>query len=152
MHARWPQHLTAATSRAQAPFATASHMEDLPVAYRQLHQTRLCAKFHYRGVCRSDCTFAHSARELRCPPDLRKTSLCRAWRRGQCNAVNCWFAHGEAERRATTGLFKTQLCQWFESGRVCKYGDRCRHAHGESELRQGQPIESKSAGKFVYAV
>ncbi|ORX72879.1 hypothetical protein DL89DRAFT_210854, partial [Linderina pennispora] len=32
-------------------------------------------------------------------------------------------------------VFKTELCQIFMEGRVCIYGENCRHAHGESELR-----------------
>src|SRR4051812_46740330 len=32
-------------------------------------------------------------------------------------------------------LFKTELCRSYESTGACKYGAKCRFAHGQAELR-----------------
>ncbi|OLP86548.1 hypothetical protein AK812_SmicGene32310 [Symbiodinium microadriaticum] len=56
----------------------------------QLSKTKLCS-------CNdASCRFAHSARELRMPPDLTKTAICRAFVRGDCQDPACKFAHGES--------------------------------------------------------
>ncbi len=36
---------------------------------------------------------------------------------------------------STDELFKTELCRSFESTGACKYGTKCRFAHGQAELR-----------------
>lgn len=48
--------------------------------HKRISQTKLCIH-HAKGNCvRSHrCSFAHSERELRDPPDLYKTRLCLAW-------------------------------------------------------------------------
>merc|ERR1712232_426960 len=53
------------------------------------------------------CTFAHTEDELTVAPDVTKTSICRAWKAGQCDKISrlCPFAHGAAELK-TTPLFK----------------------------------------------
>jgi len=100
----------------------------------QLSKTKLCAMFA-RGSCNdASCRFAHSARELRMPPDLTKTAICRGFVRGDCQDPACKFAHGESELRVTQSVYKTQLCNFYARGH-CKKGHRCRHAHGAKELR-----------------
>lgn len=110
----------------------------------QLCKTKMCAMFT-RGQCRDEaCRFAHSRMELRSAPDLTKTAMCRAFARGRCKDPACRFAHGEEELRVTPTVYKTQLCNFFERGR-CKKGDRCRHAHGTSELRSFEARRAEKA-------
>lgn len=98
----------------------------------------MCAMFA-RGSCHDTaCRFSHSLKELRAPPDLTKTAMCRAFARGECNDTDCKFAHGESELRVTESVYKTQLCNFFMRGH-CKKGNRCRHAHGNKELRSFRP-------------
>mmetsp|Transcript_52675 Transcript_52675/g.83578 ORF Transcript_52675/g.83578 Transcript_52675/m.83578 type:complete len:205 (-) Transcript_52675:10-624(-) len=70
----------------------------------QLSKTVLCT-FHASGTCTkgTGCPFAHSDDELRTTPDLRKTSLCKAWKLGMCKqgASKCAFAHGVRDLRIT---------------------------------------------------
>eukprot|EP00927_Polykrikos_kofoidii_P026486 TRINITY_DN23561_c0_g1_i1.p1 TRINITY_DN23561_c0_g1~~TRINITY_DN23561_c0_g1_i1.p1 ORF type:complete len:729 (-),score=152.64 TRINITY_DN23561_c0_g1_i1:59-2245(-) len=101
----------------------------------QLTKTKMCAFFE-RGRCAStNCRYAHSAEELRRPPNLVKTKLCKAFLQNSCHdAENCMFAHGEADLKFTDGIYKTQMCNFFERG-YCKKADRCNHAHGRVELR-----------------
>lgn len=100
----------------------------------QLQKTKMCA-MHQRGTCRDPkCRFAHSLDELREAPNLTKTAMCRMFTRGQCRNSSCKFAHGEQELRVTPTVYKTQLCNFHMRGH-CKKGTRCRHAHGDAELR-----------------
>ncbi len=102
---------------------------------QQLRRTQLCAFFLRRGSCRDDCPFAHSASELCTKPVLRKTGICQAWFRGRCDNDACEFAHGEDDLQKGT-LYKTQLCKFYEMDGHCRKEARCRHAHGEAELRR----------------
>ena len=110
----------------------------------------MCKVFLWQGVCRDDCSFAHSQDQLRIMPDLQKTTLCAAWLRGECAAGHCRFAHGVSELRGTAAVYKTQLCHWYNTGK-CTRGAGCRHAHGESELRPVEPVTARNI-KLVYAV
>jgi len=103
--------------------------------HKQLVKTKICM-YHLKGMCQygSDCTFAHSSAELQSTPDLWKTRLCKAYAEGGCNDPECGFAHGESELRSTDTFFKKTLCIWNEKGK-CRDGDRCRFAHGITELR-----------------
>lgn len=103
----------------------------------QLCKTKMCAMFQ-RGACHDpQCRFAHNFDELRTAPDLTKTAICRMFARGQCRNSDCKFAHGEQELRVTPSVYKTQLCNFHSRGH-CKKGKRCRHAHGDEELRSFQ--------------
>lgn len=70
----------------------------------QMKKTVLC-KFYAAGRCKrgTSCGYAHHSAELRISPDLRKTSLCQAFKRGQtCRvAAECPFAHGAHELQIT---------------------------------------------------
>jgi hypothetical protein len=70
----------------------------------QLSKTSWC-KFFSTGQCNKGeaCSFAHDTDELRSVPDLKKTSLCKAWRNGKCShpASSCQFAHGVQDLRVT---------------------------------------------------
>jgi len=128
---------TAATSAAAAAAIAAAAEKDAKLnclVAAQLQKTKMCA-MHRRGTCKDPtCQFAHSSDELRCAPDLTKTAICRMFARGQCRNPECKFAHGEQELRVTPNVYKTQLCNFFTRGH-CKKGNRCRHAHGDEELR-----------------
>lgn len=70
----------------------------------QFSKTKLC-KFYVTNQCRygDGCNFAHGSTTLTSSPDLKKTSICKEWRRGACplNSVDCPFAHGRNELRWT---------------------------------------------------
>lgn len=70
----------------------------------QFMKTRLC-RFNSAGTCnRGDaCRFAHGRGELQEMPDLKKTTLCKQWRRGKCKltAERCQFAHGKQDLHLT---------------------------------------------------
>mmetsp|Transcript_36039 Transcript_36039/g.103599 ORF Transcript_36039/g.103599 Transcript_36039/m.103599 type:complete len:296 (+) Transcript_36039:58-945(+) len=102
----------------------------------QLRKTKMCV-FHLKGICErgNDCTFAHSDAELQSSPDLYKTRLCPGYHQGGCDNKDCPFAHGEEELRSTNIFYKKTLCIWNEKGK-CRSGDKCRFAHGTSELHQ----------------
>eukprot|EP00920_Eleutheroschizon_duboscqi_P039455 GHVT01094893.1.p1 GENE.GHVT01094893.1~~GHVT01094893.1.p1 ORF type:complete len:897 (-),score=236.22 GHVT01094893.1:579-3269(-) len=115
---------------------------------RQLHKTRLCP-YHSHGRCVRgiDCSFAHSAAELREMPDLRFTRLCDAIKfGGTCHDNNCTFAHDRQVLRITDPkLYKVRLCNFNKKGK-CLNGAYCRFAHGAIELRA--PVLSKSGGEL----
>ena len=46
----------------------------------------------------------------------------------------CPYAHTLAELRATPMLYRTVMCSWWRKGQ-CEFGDNCRFAHGEDQLR-----------------
>eukprot|EP00929_Paragymnodinium_shiwhaense_P041827 TRINITY_DN21719_c0_g1_i1.p1 TRINITY_DN21719_c0_g1~~TRINITY_DN21719_c0_g1_i1.p1 ORF type:complete len:546 (+),score=126.53 TRINITY_DN21719_c0_g1_i1:96-1733(+) len=103
---------------------------------QRLLKTKMCYFFE-RGKCASQsCRYAHSIAELKAPPNLQKTKLCKSYAQdGTCaDSENCVFAHGEAELRYTEGIYKSQMCHFFERGR-CLKGERCNHAHGIEDLR-----------------
>jgi len=116
----------------------------------QLTKTKMCAFFE-RGKCASStCRYAHTVDELRRPPNLQKTKLCRAFLQSVCRAgENCGFAHGENDLRVTEGIYKTQMCNFYERG-YCKKGDRCNHAHGVVDLRP--PASQVSSGAAVATI
>eukprot|EP01135_Chromosphaera_perkinsii_P001620 Nk52_evm90s207 gene=Nk52_evmTU90s207 len=39
-------------------------------------------------------------------------------------------------QQKNNGLYKTELCHSFEETNYCKYGDKCKFAHGRHELRR----------------
>jgi len=120
-----------------SPSDTGDSTPSRQIVVAQLNKTKMCIQFS-RGACNeAQCRFAHSAEELRQPPDLAKTAMCRAFACGACHDTNCNFAHGEEELRVSPSVYKTQLCNFFARGH-CKKGDRCRHAHGKKELRNFQ--------------
>jgi len=120
-----------------SPVDTGDSTPSRQIVVAQLNKTKMCIQFS-RGSCtEAQCRFAHSAEELRQPPDLAKTAICRAFARGACHEADCKFAHGEEELRVSPSVYKTQLCNFFARGH-CKKGDRCRHAHGKKELRSFQ--------------
>lgn len=126
---------TANTAAAAAATAAAEDAKLNHLVVTQLQKTKMCA-MHQRGTCRDPkCSFAHSPDELKPTPDLTKTAICRMYTRGQCRNSGCKFAHGEQELRVTPLVYKTQLCNFFARGN-CNKGKRCRHAHGDEELRQ----------------
>jgi len=81
---------------------------------KQFHKTKLC-RYYSVGQCRygEDCPFAHSQSELTVPPDLTKTTLCKAWLSGTCTflAEQCPYAHGEEELRTTPVFGTSSLCK-----------------------------------------
>eukprot|EP01056_Protomagalhaensia_sp_Gyna25_P005867 Protomagalhaensia_sp_Gyna_25__5866@NODE_881_length_2468_cov_101_368876_g695_i0_p1_GENE_NODE_881_length_2468_cov_101_368876_g695_i0NODE_881_length_2468_cov_101_368876_g695_i0_p1_ORF_typecomplete_len441_score33_85zfCCCH/PF00642_24/6e08zfCCCH/PF00642_24/0_0022zfCCCH/PF00642_24/4_1e08zfCCCH/PF00642_24/9_1e03zfCCCH_3/PF15663_5/1_3e08zfCCCH_3/PF15663_5/0_0081Torus/PF16131_5/0_02Torus/PF16131_5/0_74Torus/PF16131_5/0_0025zf_CCCH_4/PF18345_1/2_3e05zf_CCCH_4/PF18345_1/4_2e02zf_CCCH_4/PF18345_1/0_0023zfCCC len=103
------------------------------------YKTRYCRYFTQQGSCwkGDECQFAHSESELRTPPDLTKTRMCAMFRLGYCklSAEDCTFAHSLEDLKATDNFYKTEICSFWANG-FCRAGEACRHAHGETELRQ----------------
>lgn len=77
---------------------------------QHLTKTKMCM-FFQKGHCKysGNCAFAHTPDELTCTPDLRKTSICKAWIHGKCSVRDCKFAHGERELRAADRSAETGL-------------------------------------------
>lgn len=79
---------------------------------KQFKKTQMC-RFFQRSACRKgySCEFAHGPQELAQPPDLRRTSLCKAFMEDCCpeSAETCRFAHGIAMLRRTQGFEKVVL-------------------------------------------
>jgi len=70
-------------------------------------KTELCRFFSSKHCSKGRfCDFAHGEDDLRSPPNLNKTSICKDWRRKQCKlrAEQCPFAHGKRELRSCQGL------------------------------------------------
>eukprot|EP00931_Biecheleriopsis_adriatica_P035807 TRINITY_DN20630_c0_g1_i1.p1 TRINITY_DN20630_c0_g1~~TRINITY_DN20630_c0_g1_i1.p1 ORF type:complete len:343 (-),score=97.74 TRINITY_DN20630_c0_g1_i1:44-1072(-) len=64
-------------------------------------KTKLC-RFELLGICAKglQCPFAHGSTELKAPPDLRYTKLCKQLlSQGQCTTPNCTYAHSKDELR-----------------------------------------------------
>eukprot|EP00929_Paragymnodinium_shiwhaense_P013194 TRINITY_DN121057_c0_g1_i1.p1 TRINITY_DN121057_c0_g1~~TRINITY_DN121057_c0_g1_i1.p1 ORF type:complete len:306 (+),score=29.02 TRINITY_DN121057_c0_g1_i1:208-1125(+) len=60
-------------------------------------RTRMC-KYFRDGLCQrgEECSFAHSPEDLRKPPNMQRTRLCKHWKAtGTCaSGANCAYAHG----------------------------------------------------------
>lgn len=84
------------------PVAKGVTNERQQVYHSQFKKTVIC-RFYLADACKkgSKCTFAHSVEELQDVPDLRKTALCKHWKRGLCtlSAESCPFAHAKRELR-----------------------------------------------------
>uniref|UniRef100_A0A7S1FKS9 C3H1-type domain-containing protein n=1 Tax=Noctiluca scintillans TaxID=2966 RepID=A0A7S1FKS9_NOCSC len=65
-----------------------------------LAKTKMC-RFAAGGCSLGNsCRFAHDVSELKSPPDLSKTKLCKSFgATGSCDAVQCKYAHGKHELR-----------------------------------------------------
>ncbi|CAK9037719.1 unnamed protein product [Durusdinium trenchii] len=85
---------------------------------KQFKKTQMC-RFFQRSSCRKGeyCEFAHGPEELAQPPDLRRTSLCKAFMEGCCpeSAATCRFAHGIAMLRRTPGFDKRMAAKNTEA-------------------------------------
>jgi hypothetical protein len=79
---------------------------------QQFLKTKMC-RFYEAGLCRygEDCPYAHSEQDLSVVPDLKKTSLCDAWKRGACprSSDQCPFAHGDEELCLTPAFVEKPL-------------------------------------------
>jgi hypothetical protein len=72
----------------------------------QFWKTQFCDAYYRQGWCdkrTEECEFAHGAADLAGRPDLRKTSLCKAWMARKCasRSNRCNFAHGVNDMRYT---------------------------------------------------
>jgi hypothetical protein len=107
-------------------------------ANKDLQKTKLCV-YNLEGKCGlgSNCSFAHSATEIKNAPDLRKTQLCAKFAEGKCTNKHCNYAHGEAELKDPPN-FKKKICKWFQKGN-CRNGVTCGFAHDMEELRADAP-------------
>ena len=116
------------------------HSHNSPVNVgKHLLKTKVCSLF-LNGRCHygSDrCYYAHSVDELREQPQLERTSLCPAFKKGKCHGGdNCRYAHSVEEM---THSAKRVMCLWHQNGH-CSHGVSCRFAHGEGELRKHRDL------------
>ena len=90
-------------------------------------------------------SFSHSTESIRERPNLTKTKLCPTVELdGTCNSMSeCPYAHTLLELRATPMLFRTVMCSWWKKGQ-CEFGDSCRFAHGDTELRESSSVADSS--------
>ena len=68
---------------------------------------------------------------------------------GKCFDRLCKFAHCKSELRGTLDLYKTSLCFKYLQKGFCSFGDYCRFAHSECELRAPQCHPNKSNCNLV---
>ncbi|KAF8822572.1 zinc finger (CCCH type) motif-containing protein [Cardiosporidium cionae] len=118
-----------------------------PIVSIQMMKTKICADFQNGKCSRGDgCPYAHGDSEIRPLPDLRKTKMCTAHIAGRCTKENCRFAHSKEELRFTCDFpqYKTEVCRFHtsDSGRGCKYGEKCPYAHSPVELRSLSTIST----------
>jgi len=111
------------------------------VVQESLTKTTMCYFFE-RGQCSKGdrCTHAHTSDQLNRRPDLKKTSLCKAFAQGNCFKDNCQYAHGPKELQGTMTFFKTKMCR---AAMKCKLGNHCRYAHSLSDMRPLKPDNLK---------
>lgn len=71
----------------------------------QVKKTQLC-RYYAAGICTAGtlCAFAHGDCDMRAPPDLSKTRICRSWLQGKCDKTKeeCKFAHGRKDVNTST--------------------------------------------------
>lgn len=109
---------------------------------KHLLKTKVCSLF-LNGRCHygaERCFYAHSVDELREQPQLQKTSLCPAFKRGNCaRGSACKYAHSMDEMAASA---KRVLCLWYQNGH-CSHGNACRYSHdGEDSNPTHAPKDS----------
>lgn len=126
-----------------------------PPANPALLKTRMCRSVESGLTCRfgDQCTFAHSAAELRRPSppinnnmnnnnnasnDSNKVPTAN----GTANALPPALQRQQDSVIWQSHLKKTKLCRHFLMG-SCPFGDKCNFAHGEEEMRSVNPNEEK---------
>mmetsp|Transcript_28718 Transcript_28718/g.52860 ORF Transcript_28718/g.52860 Transcript_28718/m.52860 type:complete len:207 (-) Transcript_28718:55-675(-) len=119
----------------------------------QFWKTELC-EFFAGGSCSKGkaCNYAHGEEDLRIPPDLAKTSLCKEWQVGACKlpAAECQYAHGQEELRRTAVYSKKQVRRealekhpWQPNGEDLDLGS------GYSDTRVGKSQGSRTRNKAL---
>jgi hypothetical protein len=103
---------------------------------KQFEKTEMC-RYYPQNKCKygSKCAFAHHPDEIRRPPVLDKTAICRAWSEGTCTltARECRFAHGRGELRFTDTV-KT-IMKKDRSIHPQKMSSVQQEPHGSSDLQ-----------------
>eukprot|EP01068_Selenidium_serpulae_P004139 Selendium_serpulae@DN3432_c0_g1_i1.p1 len=117
---------------------------------KQFLKTKLCP-YQQRGYCfnGSSCSYAHADMELKPLPDLRQTKMCDYTKKGfECpkRDQGCSYAHDIVDLRPSTDLatFKTSMCFFWRKGK-CFNGEKCRFAHGLTEVRANPTASEDSA-------
>mmetsp|Transcript_43761 Transcript_43761/g.136877 ORF Transcript_43761/g.136877 Transcript_43761/m.136877 type:complete len:409 (-) Transcript_43761:31-1257(-) len=71
-------------------------------------KTKMC-RFNILGICTKgpECPYAHAREELKPPPDLYRTKVCKNLiGTGRCEDPDCRYAHSKDQLRTTTTLKK----------------------------------------------
>lgn len=98
---------------AQCPYAhDPAELQKRP----DLSCTKICPEFTKTGRCsQADCSYAHSADELRATNLFKKTKPCRFWPTGHCNhGHKCRFAHIDAPPSAFDTDYSGQSQEQFQ--------------------------------------
>eukprot|EP00658_Telonema_sp_P-2_P079570 TRINITY_DN771_c0_g1_i2.p1 TRINITY_DN771_c0_g1~~TRINITY_DN771_c0_g1_i2.p1 ORF type:complete len:451 (-),score=87.21 TRINITY_DN771_c0_g1_i2:332-1684(-) len=160
------------------PYAAAPDMHAAHIPANALsgnhhnYKSRLCTNFSTNGSCSVNerCGFAHGEHELRVPgsygrvfqnphaqPPMGQHPAAMMSHTGV--AVNPMFmgqGHGgyaaPMPKKHDDRLLKTKVCKIFAAGRSCQYGDQCRFAHGEQELKAPGDVVASTVLGAVAAI
>lgn len=82
----------------------------------------MCEEYEKNNTCTNEnCSFAHGIHDLRHTDDFYKTSLCFNFTKGKFHYIK--------------KSFFSYICIIKTEGK-CENGDKCRYAHGDSELKK----------------
>lgn len=115
-----------------------------------LYKTKLCRHFQTKGHCNmgEKCNFAHGMEELRASaggaPAMPTSAYSFAYTQPtyQSNYTNTDHSGSK--------YYKTVLCRNFQETGQCQFGDNCKFAHGDAELRAPAATGYKSTNYYSY--
>lgn len=118
--------------------------ETLTLIKQQFFKTKMCPFQKNKNFClnESNCHYAHSLDELKPMPNLRNTKLCDYIKRKMpCQNINCKFAHDIEALKPSVHLatYKSAICSFWGKGK-CFNGDKCRFAHGDSDMNKTEDL------------
>ena len=110
-----------------------------------LYKTKLCRHFQQKGFCNmgDKCNFAHGYEELKqaeggaAAPKIPKNDY-GAFQKQSFGAPQSQYKP-HYNNQSDSIYYKTSLCRNFQENGYCQYGDKCKFAHGESDLKQAPP-------------
>lgn len=116
-----------------------------------LFKTKLCRHFQQKGFCNmgDKCNFAHGYEELKqsmggTAPKFPKTEF-ESYAKPAFAGAPAANYKPHYTNPADSIYYKTSLCRNFQEKGFCQYGDKCKFAHGEPDLKQGP---SKVGGAY----
>lgn len=116
-----------------------------------LFKTKLCRHFQSKGMCNmgDQCNFAHGEAELRYnsggganPED---PSAENGYFQKPAYNNNSSFNYSQSK------YYKTVLCRNYQTKGSCQFGEKCKFAHGEEDLKQGPSGFNNVASSYYTA-